>query len=92
VLYRITRVRNTGDPETIIDEEPVAAFYDPYRAPCHGNEDVWVQWYPDALCEYFDYDVTVGTLYSYRVWALSAPGVLSPSSPVASVTFTGKNP
>ncbi len=92
-FYRITRVRNTGDPETIIDEEPVAAFYDPYgSSACHGNEDDWVLWSPDLICQYFDYDVTVGTLYSYRVWALSAPGVLSPPSPVASVTFTGKYP
>ena len=80
VSYRITRVANTGDPETVLYEGPASdfAFSDPYG----GGGLLSSGWACDldSYCEFRDLSVIKGGLYSYRVWALSAPNVISPPS------------
>ena len=95
LTYRLTRVRNTGDPETTIVEAPVSEFatfnglgadLSMVRGYCDAGD---VAKYGDqAHCAYLDSDMTAGTTYSYRVYALFADGVISPpSAPVTIKTL-----
>jgi hypothetical protein len=80
VTYRITRVQNTGDPEVVVYEGSQSdfSFSDPYG----GGGLLSSGWNCEvgSYCEFRDYSVIKGGLYSYRVWALSAPGIISPPS------------
>jgi hypothetical protein len=87
-VYRVTRVRNTGDPETTITEAPVSEFVtwqgwlDYYGGSCDPLDVAVIP--EQAYCEYMDSDMTPGTTYSYRVYALFSNSVISP--PSATVT------
>ncbi len=86
--YRLTRIENSGDPEVIIEELPVASFVVEGAACTAGSSQ--------PACAYLDVTrlprrgagkttVVSGRLYTYRVWAIFPGPIVSPPSPAATV-------
>lgn len=89
--YRLTRVRNTGDPETTVFEGPqseLVTWSGEWTDYWGGTCDVRDLPIPQAYCLYHDTDMTTGTTYSYRLYLLYTNGVISPpSTPVTVKTL-----
>lgn len=95
--YKVTRIRNTGDPEIAVAQYPatvlvfegancVAGSGTPNCVFIHANPDYYKQ--PVSVPPNDgNYNVTVFSrvLYTYRVWAIFPGPVLSPPSPPATV-------
>jgi hypothetical protein len=97
--YRITRVRNTGDPETVIAEMPTLEFSPCLVYGCDPEQAAsFYGWASNDYCrlrencQFDDHDVAVGVMYSYRVWAISPDQQVSAPSSVVNVTVTSAAP
>jgi len=95
-FYRVTRVKNTGDPETTIAQKPPIEFAQCIAYGCDVYADDFPIWSIEPgscsadFCRFEDHDVVIGLTYSYRIWPMSGPDVLGKPSQV--VTVTTKNP